>query len=124
MKDTNSNNDKLRQKQTDSLEAVIAAPDHHKVIYENERVRVIELKVQPGETVPVHTHRWATVNYVVSHCDFLSCDGDGNVKLDSRTDESGMKEGAVFYLPPNPPLHSVKNIGAGELRGITVELKD
>jgi quercetin dioxygenase-like cupin family protein len=106
------------------MDAVIAAPDHHRVIFENEQVRVMELKVNPGEIVPVHTHRWATVNYVLSHSDFLSFDADGNVKLDSRTDESGMKEGAVFCLPPNPPLHSVKNIGAGELRGITVELKD
>jgi quercetin dioxygenase-like cupin family protein len=116
--ETNQNNS------TESMDAVIAAPDHHKVIFENERVRVLELKVKPGEIVPVHTHQWATVNYVVSHSDFLSYDAEGRVKLDSRTDESGMKEGAVFSLPPNPPLHSVKNIGAGELRGITVELKN
>ncbi len=108
----------------ESMDAVIAAPDHHRVIFENERVRVMELKVKPGEIVPVHTHRWATVNYVVSHSDFLSYDAEGKVKLDSRNDESGMKEGAVFCLPPYPPLHSVKNIGAGILHGITVELKD
>lgn len=108
----------------ESMDAAIAAPDHHKVIFENERVRVLELKVEPGETVPIHTHRWATVNYVLSHSDFLSRDADGQVKLDSRADVSGVKEGAVFYLPPNPPLHSVENIGADDLRGITVELKD
>lgn len=106
------------------LDGVVAAPEHHRIIFENERVRIVELKVKPGEIVPLHTHCLATVNYVVSHSDFLSRDADGRVKLDSRTDESGMKQGAVFYLPPNPPLHSVENIGAGELRGITVELKD
>ncbi len=123
MKEENESGETV-QTQAKSMDAAFAAPDHHKVIYENERVRIMELKVKPGEIVPVHTHHWATVNYVARHSDFLSFDANGNVKLDSRTDDSGMKEGAVFCLPPNPPLRSVKNIGAGELRGITVELKD
>jgi quercetin dioxygenase-like cupin family protein len=123
MKDID-NESNLEKERAESLDAVFAAPDHHKVIFENERVRVMELKVKPGDVVPVHTHRWATVNYVLNHSDFLSYDADGNVKLDSRTDESGIKQGGVFCLPPFPPLHSVENIGDSDLLGITVELKD
>ena len=106
------------------LDAVFAAPEHHTVIFENERVRVMELKVKPGETVPIHTHRWTSINYVVNHSEFLSCDADGNVKADSRTQNSEIKQGSVFCLPPFPAPHSVKNVGAAELRGISVELKD
>ncbi len=106
------------------LDAMIAAPQHHKILFEDERVRVIELKVKPGEIVPVHTHRWASLNYVINHSDFLSCDVEGNVKVDSRTAEADIKQGAIFYLPPYPPLHSVENIGSQELHGITVELKN
>ena len=27
-------------------------------MFENDRVRVLEVRIAPGETVPVHTHRW------------------------------------------------------------------
>ena len=83
-------------------------------------MRVVELRVKPGEYVPVHTHRWATVNYVISLGDFLSYDADGNLKFDSRTGPADLREGAVFCLPPYPPPHSVKNIGASEMHGIAV----
>lgn len=107
-----------------SMDGVIAAPDHHKIIFENERVRVVEFKVSSGDTVPLHTHRFPTVNYVLKLSEFLSYDSKGNLKLDSRTGEVSQKEGTVFYLPAFPPLHSVENVGANELHGIAVELKD
>jgi hypothetical protein len=44
----------------DSLDAVIAAPEHHKLILENERVRVLDTHIPVGVTVPVHTHRFIT----------------------------------------------------------------
>src|SRR5215203_6659464 len=93
----------------DGFDGPVAAPEHHKVIFENERVRIMEFKVPPGDVVPAHTHRWATINYVVSLSDFLSYDADGNLKLDSRSGQFGAKEGEVFCLPPFPPLHSVEN---------------
>ena len=108
----------------DRFDGPVAAPEHHKVVFENERVRIMEFRVPPGDLVPAHTHRWATINYVVSLSDFLSYDADGNLKLDSRSGQFGGKEGEVFCLPPFPPLHSVENIGEGEIRGLSIELKD
>jgi quercetin dioxygenase-like cupin family protein len=107
-----------------AFDAPSAAPEHHRIIFENDRVRVLDFRVPAGETVPLHTHRWATVNYVVSRGDFLSYDDEGNVELDSRTAEVGQSEGSVFFQPAFPPLHSVVNIGQSEIRGVTVELKN
>lgn len=123
MKDENAKN-KIVQTEIESLDGVIAAPEHHRVIFENERVRIVEFKVKPGEFVPVHTHRWATVNYVISLSDFLSYDADGSLKFDSRAEKTQIKEGAVFCLPPFPAPHAVENIGTSEMRGVAVELKD
>ena len=106
------------------FDAPLAAPEQHKVVFENERMRIIEFKVKPGEFVPVHTHRWASVNYVLRLSDFLSYDADGNLKLYSRTGGFGGREGEAFCLPPFPPLHAVENIGEREMHGISVELKD
>lgn len=121
----NENNENLlAQSSSESFDGPVAAPDHHKVVFENERVRILEFRVKPGEVVPAHTHRWPTVNYVLRLSDFLSFDADGNLKLDTRRGQFAAKEGEVFCLPAFPPLHSVENIGRHELLGVTVELKD
>ena len=109
---------------SESFDGPVAAPEHHKVIFEDERVRIMEFKCPPGDVVPLHTHRWASVNYVLRLSDFLSFDADGNLKLDSREGKFGGKEGEAFCLPPFPPLHSVENIGDREMHGISVELKN
>ena len=44
-----------------TLDAVIAAPAHHKVLFENERLRVLEVTLHPNDEEPVHHHRWPSV---------------------------------------------------------------
>jgi len=41
-----------------ALDAVIAAPKHHKVLFENEHLRVLEVILEPNDEEPVHHHRW------------------------------------------------------------------
>ena len=115
--------DKLKAEGAESLDAAVAAPDQHTVLLENERVRVLDSRVRPGETVPVHTHRWESVVYMISTGDFLRYDEAGNVTFDSRTVSSETAAGSVLWLPPAEP-HAVKNIGDREIRAITVEIKD
>ena len=44
---------------SDGYDAVQAAPNSHKVIFENALVRVLEVTVPPsGVTEPMHHHRW------------------------------------------------------------------
>ena len=45
----------------DGFDAVLAAPKSHKVIFENAFVRVLEVSVSPGTTVPMHHHRWPSL---------------------------------------------------------------
>ena len=47
----------------DELDAVIAAPKYHRVIFENDRMRMLDTRLPPGDVVPVHTHRWPAVYY-------------------------------------------------------------
>jgi len=122
MKNENRKNESI-QMWADSLDAVAAAPEQHRVIFENERVRVLDARIKPGETVPVHTHAWSSVTYFLSVGDIIRYDADGNVEIDSRTIGLNVEPGEVMWLPPLPP-HSAENVGDGEIRGITVELKD
>ena len=45
----------------DSTDAVAAAPDHHKVILENDAVRVLEARVPLHSREPRHMHPWPSV---------------------------------------------------------------
>jgi hypothetical protein len=45
----------------ESMEAVRAAPKNHKVLFENDHVRLLEVRVQPGETENMHGHIWPSV---------------------------------------------------------------
>jgi hypothetical protein len=45
----------------DSLEAVHAAPKNHTVLFENDHVRLLEVRIQPGETENLHGHIWPSV---------------------------------------------------------------
>jgi len=44
-----------------ALDAVIAAPRHHKVLFENQNLRVIEVTLEPNDEEPVHHDRWPSV---------------------------------------------------------------
>src|SRR5690349_9881196 len=44
-----------------SMDAVQAAPGNHKVLYEDENVRILSVTVQPGEKENMHFHRWPSV---------------------------------------------------------------
>ena len=106
----------------DELDALVAAPDVHHVMLENDQVRVIETVVPVNATTPVHTHRWASVEYILSTTDFIRRSGDGHVEFDTRTDgRPGLSE--VLWSGPRPP-HSIENVGDTELRVLMVELKD
>jgi hypothetical protein len=107
----------------DSLDALIAAPAFHRLLLENERVRVLDVRIAPGQTVPVHTHKWPSIVYVQSTSDFIRRDGQGTVILDSRITGAPQSEPVVQWLPPMPP-HSVENVGPSEIHLFTVELKE
>ena len=106
----------------DNLEALVAAPRNHKVILENDRVRVLSVTVAPGESEPLHMHRMASVLYVISEDDIQDFDADGKLLYDTRTQTSPPKIPYAEWMPPQPP-HRVLNRGKRPLRLIRVELK-
>jgi hypothetical protein len=110
----------------DSLDALIAAPRHHKLVLDNERVRVLDTHIPAGDIVPVHTHRWPAVYYTISGGHFVRRDGKGNVLLDTRllsnqtaANPTGEPARFIESLPP----HSVENVGETEIHLVSVEMK-
>ena len=108
---------------THPLDAMTAAPDHHIVLFENERVRVLDTRLGPGEQTPVHAHEWPAALYVLSCSDFVRRAPDGTVLVDSRATGTPPASGMALWLPPLEP-HYVTNVGNGDLRIIAIEVKD
>ena len=111
----------LNVKRSDLLDALVAAPRHHRVLLENEYVRVLETKISPGDTVPLNTHGWPAVHHVMSWSDFVRRDEHGVVQVDTRG-KSAVAVGAALWSWPLGP-HTLENVGAAELHVVSVELK-
>ena len=104
-------------------DAMIAAPDHHSILLENEHVRVLDTRLRPGERTPVHAHQWSGALYVLSWSDFVRRDPDGNILVDSRDWERRPAPGEALWGAPLVP-HWVENVGAQDLHIVAVELKN
>jgi hypothetical protein len=107
------------QKWPEGLDALAAAPANHFLLFENDVVRVLDTRIAPGGTVPLHTHRWPSSLYVISWSDFVRRDSTGAVLVDSRGG-GGLAEGSALWSGPLPP-HTLENVGTQELRIISIE---
>jgi len=106
-----------------NLDALMAAPRHHRLLFENDRVRVLEVRIPRGEMVPVHTHRWPAVLHLQSWSAHVRRDETGKLIFDSREAGPGPKSPSAVWCEPLPP-HSVENVGEAELLVVSIELKD
>jgi hypothetical protein len=79
----------------ESLEALHAAPGNHKLLFENDHVRLLEVTVRPGETENMHGHIWPSVFAL----DAVQPKGTNHI-LDSDTLTIGRAyEDADWYAP-------------------------
>ena len=105
-----------------SLDAVVAAPRNHKVVLENDRVRVLDVTVRPGEKERLHMHRMPSVLYIIAEDDIQDFDAAGKLLYDTRTQKDPPKTPYAEWIPPQAP-HRVVNRSKNALRLIRVELK-
>jgi len=106
----------------DHLDAVTAAPEHHRVLLENASVRVLETRIEPGETVRLHTHRWPAVHYFLGVADVVRRNAAGEVEFDSREVAAKAQPGQAAWSGPLGP-HTLENIGRTAVHVVTVEVK-
>ena len=107
----------------DALDALRAAPAHHQLLLEDERVRVLHTRIVAGDVVPLHTHQWGGVAYLLSFSHFIRRDERGEILFDSRQAGEPPKFPCAQWFQPLPP-HTVENLGPLEISIIIVEIKD
>ena len=102
-----------RQTRGMSLDPSVTNPDHYKIVFENDRVRVLEYTDEPGDKTTVHEHP-DSVMYTLSTFRRRLYLGDVQREVE-------MQAGATNWLPAQQ--HSGENIGDTATHAIFVELK-
>src|SRR5260370_16873111 len=84
-------------------DAIKVAPNHFKVLLENDRVRVLEFRGMAGDKVEMHSHP-AYISYLVS--------GSGKTKFTSPDGKTTQPEPQVRKtLCPDPQTHPYESPG-------------
>jgi beta-alanine degradation protein BauB len=97
-----------------SLDPVETNPDHYKVVFENERVRVLEYTDRPGDRTTPHEHPDSVMHTLSSFRRRLHA-GDQHRDVE-------MPAGLTGWLPAQQ--HAGENIGDTETHVLFVELKE
>lgn len=90
-----------------------------RLLFENERVRVWEVSLEPGARAPFHAHRrpyfWSCVD---AGSGFQRSSGRASVRRDYQSGETEF----LWPTTGDPLIHDLENVGTTRLRFVTVEL--
>jgi len=92
-----------------------AAPATHKVLLENDQVRVLDIRVPARGRALMHTHPSGYVEVAMTDCRMKFTFPGG------RTSEATLHAGDVVWS--DPVTHSAENLGASECHVLNVEPK-
>jgi quercetin dioxygenase-like cupin family protein len=88
-----------------------------RLVLENDRVKVWEMQLEPGESSDLHRH---TMDYVLCILEGTSIDAD---RPDGESFRAGVAPGDVFYVERGGVERAVNRSGT-RFRELIVELKD
>ena len=101
---------------TDAAQDVVkVSPETHRVLLENDRVRVLDVRIKPGERVAMHSHPPSVIHYL----------SDGSLKVtspDGRTEAREVKTGTTVWS--EAATHAAENVGTREFHELQIELKE
>ncbi len=95
---------------------VNASPKTHKTIFEDDRIRILDIHIKPGEKSPMHSHPAYVAIALEGKCKvrFTSPDGEKQ-DVEFEAGQSASRE---------PEAHTVENIGDAVCHALNVELKE
>jgi predicted metal-dependent enzyme (double-stranded beta helix superfamily) len=102
------------------------------VVFEDEKIKVWELNLEPGEQTAVHTHEMDYVFYVINGTTLEVFDADNNLVEPLELNDGDVLplrlEGDELVAVGNeservPATHSVRNAGEKTYREIIIEKK-
>jgi quercetin dioxygenase-like cupin family protein len=96
-------------------DVLVAAERVYRLLYENDAVRVMEIRLKPGETAPMHHHPAPHVVYVKNEARVKFTFPDGKAEM------ADLKAGQVLWTDAGP--HEALNVGDTVFNNVVVEVK-
>jgi quercetin dioxygenase-like cupin family protein len=96
-------------------DVLTAAPDAYSLLLENDRVRVMEVRLKPGQKAPMHDHPDDHVVNVMKDANFRLSFPDG------KSMEIELKSGKTLWMESG--AHETENIGSSEGVNLVIEIK-
>ena len=99
----------------DIPDVMVSAAKAYSLLLENDKVRVMEVRLKPGEKAPMHNHPNNHVVYVKN---------DSKLKLsfpDGKDAVFDLKAGQALWLDAGP--HATENVGTAPADNLVVEVK-
>jgi hypothetical protein len=104
-----------------ALDGVLAAPENHAVLYEDDTIRVISVSIAPGETEKPHHHRLPSVFVVDRLVRLRDFDGATGKEIPLPIPKEVEFPIILKFLPQ--PLHYVENLDASPFHATRIEFK-
>lgn len=111
----------------DSLDAMRAAPENHKLVYEDNDVRVLAVMLDGKKSEPTHTHKWKSIMWIAKPV--VPCQIDNYKRGDNgrliKSDSLLIKEIPINLgqlIGPEGPT-SITNLGSESGLAYRVEFK-
>lgn len=95
-------------------DAVTIAPDIHKLVYDDEQLRILDVLVKPHAKAGLHRHP-RNITYILT---------GGTLRFTndaSETNDVTFQDGHTASMPET--LHAVENIGSSDWHAIVIEFK-
>ena len=98
---------------TDDVEAVEAVPDVHlSVLAGADRMNVQHFRIEPGATVPAHSHEQEQVGYLTA--------GELTFVLDGEEEEEVVVRAGDSYALDAEEVHAAENRGEETVEGVDI----
>jgi len=98
-----------------SMDPLKVAPDMYSLVFENDRVRVMQVVFKPGQSIKEHTHPNDHFVYVLEGGQLTI------YKKDKAPSVADLKVGQVVWIPAE--THWAKNTGPSQIKLLVNELK-
>ena len=87
------------------------------LLFEDDRVRIWQIVLDPGQEAPVHTHHFDYTTITLEGATLDRLNGDGSV------DRTESVAGRVSRWYRSTRTHGLRNVGTTRFRNVIVELK-
>ena len=95
-------------------EALVAAPNNYKLLFENEKVRMLDLSIDPGDRTVMHSLRDHLI-YIITDCTATFTNPSGEPQ------KCTLSRGQAQWFPARS--HEIVNNGSVPMEAIIVEFK-